>query len=434
MRPLPVWCRALAAFSLGVALLLRGPPAEAQEASRAAARKASPLRLPRLVVHRTDDTADCPDASALAGLVARHMKRPALEPLDDARSSLAPSVRGAAPLPSVDVQIYRSEEGYTAVVQTEVAAMAEAAPSAARIKTRQLSDKGSTCAGLAAALSITLAILLDTEIPPPPSSPEPPPALDRAPSASPAPPEPPPLLRSRDAAESATAMGPEDADRPASSAGRKNPDRRAASVGRDAVDQGAASARSLGLTAGLGLAAAAGALQYGGLASAGYLELRIGRWLSLAGGVMAFAAQTFPLPFAVPGAELGKPQVAVWLTVGLLRGCVMVPVFTPLASEERAPATRDQTRAGGCLGLLAGAIHGEASDLPKRSPATDPWVAGEASGIVEQRLFWRFSLVTRAALLIPLVRRAFVVEQVGTAFTPAPLGVALNTELRLSIW
>lgn len=429
MRPLPVRCRALGALSLGVALLLRAPPAEAQEAPRAAARNASPLRLPRLLVHRTDDTADCPDASALAGLVARHMKRPALEPAGDARSSSAPSARGAAPLPSVDVQIYRSEEGYTAVVQTEVAATANVPPSGARTKTRQLSDKGSTCAGLAAALSITLAILLDTEVPPPPPppSPEPPPALDRAESASPGPPEPPPLLRSEGAAESAPAKGPEGADWRASSASVRN-------AGQSVVDRGAASPRSLGLTAGLGVAPAEGALQYGGLAGSGYVELRIGPWLSLAGGVMAFASQTFPLPFAVEGAALGGPQVTVWLTVGLLRGCVTLPIFAPSSSSRRAGATLDQTLAGGCLGLLAGAIHGEASDLPRSSPATDPWASGEASGIVEQRLFWRFSLVTRAALLVPLARRAFVVEPGGAAFTPAPLGFSLNTEFRLSIW
>src|SRR3954469_20154514 len=98
--------------------------------------------LPALVVHRTADTADCPDAAALAALVARQMKRPALEP------------REASTPGGLDVQIYRSEAGYPAVMQ-------------AGDKTRQISDQGPTCGGLSAALAVSIAILLDTEPLPP---------------------------------------------------------------------------------------------------------------------------------------------------------------------------------------------------------------------------------------------------------------------------
>src|SRR6202044_2151878 len=92
---------------------------------------------------------DCPDAEALAAAVERQMKHPALDPGAPA------SGRG------LDVQIYRSEVGYTAVIQ-------------AAGKTRQLSDRGSTCAGLAAALAVSIAVMLDTE----PLPPEPEPAPD----------------------------------------------------------------------------------------------------------------------------------------------------------------------------------------------------------------------------------------------------------------
>ncbi len=91
------------------------------------------------------------------------MKRPALRPRKDPGGS-------GKERPSLDVQIYRSEAGYTAVVQTGE-------------KTRQISDKGATCRGLADAMAITLAILLDTEVPPP--EPEPPPPAATTPEPKP---------------------------------------------------------------------------------------------------------------------------------------------------------------------------------------------------------------------------------------------------------
>ena len=126
------------------------------------ARPAEAAGLPRLTVHRTDDTLDCPDARALAALVATQMKRPALEPVDGPRRG---SERG------LDIQIYRSGEGFTAVIQ-------------AGGKTRKLSDQGTTCSSLAVALALSISVLLDMVILP--AEPEPAPA--------PAPPAP-PLLR-----------------------------------------------------------------------------------------------------------------------------------------------------------------------------------------------------------------------------------------------
>src|SRR5262245_56141857 len=118
--------------------------------------------LPVLVVHRTDDAGDCPDARALAALVARQMKRPALDP------DTPPS----GPDRGLDVQIYRSEEGYTSVVQSGG-------------KTRQITDRGATCGGLAAALAVSIAVLLDTD--PPPPDPEPPPRPAPEPPPAPTP-------------------------------------------------------------------------------------------------------------------------------------------------------------------------------------------------------------------------------------------------------
>ncbi len=108
--------------------------------------------LPVLIVHRTDDALDCPDARALAALVAEQMKQPALQPAVEGAPEAA---RG------LDVQIYRSDQGFTAVIQ-------------AGGKTRQLSDKGATCRSLAGALAVSISVLLDNDpLPPAPEDPAP---------------------------------------------------------------------------------------------------------------------------------------------------------------------------------------------------------------------------------------------------------------------
>ncbi len=125
--------------------------------------------LPGVVVHRSADTADCPDARALAARVAEELKRPALEALD-----AAPVGREAG----LVIQIYQSSAGYTAVVQVGG-------------KTRSLTDAGPTCGGLSAALAVSLAVLLDQE--PPPPEPEPPPKAPEPTPKEEAPPPPVPI-------------------------------------------------------------------------------------------------------------------------------------------------------------------------------------------------------------------------------------------------
>lgn len=139
--------RRIIPITAALALILRAGPALAAEGE-----------LPRLYVHRTEDASTCPDARALAALVAQHTKRPALAPAETSRGALA-------------VQMYRSEGGLTAVIQSGT-------------KTRTLTDRGPDCAGLGEALAVTIAILLDEDPVPPP-----PPALDPAPrSLAPEPP------------------------------------------------------------------------------------------------------------------------------------------------------------------------------------------------------------------------------------------------------
>lgn len=349
-------------------------------------------RLPTLTVHRTDDAAECPDARALAARVARHMKRPALEPASEPEGRTARVPVAASP--GLDVQFYRSEAGYTAVVQ---ATLAEAAkPGEARVKTRQLSDKGSSCKGLADALAIALAVLLDAEPLPPAPAPEPAPA---------APPSPPP--EAAPSRESPARVEP--------------PPARALEVPPP---------RTLEIAFGAGVVPFAGLLDHDGIAGSGYVEARIRRWLSVRAGALAVPSQTFAYRGGVLASDGSPAQIGLWLTTGMLEGCFAAPLLGGSLGAASAPL------AGGCMGILAGAIHGEGLTLPNNAQTTAPWAAGRMSAFLEQRLAWRLSLVFQAGAVIPFIRRYFAVdgEGGGTAFTPASVGVTLATSVRLSIW
>lgn len=150
--------------------LLSTPGALVVASALAAAQSVQAEGLPLLTVHRTDDALGCPDARALAALVAKQMKRPALQPAGQ-------GPRGADR--GLDVQIYRSERGFTAVIQ-------------AKGKTRQLSDRDATCRSLAEALAVSITVLLDTDPLPPEPEQLPPPPAPPPPVAPPSrPPEPP---------------------------------------------------------------------------------------------------------------------------------------------------------------------------------------------------------------------------------------------------
>jgi len=99
--------------------------------------QASPL--PRLVVTRSAEAADCPDAATLAFVVEKQMQRPALDPTPDAAATSV-----------YEVNIERSSNGYAAIIRSGEL-------------TRDLSDPGSTCSELAEALALTLSIMLDSD-------------------------------------------------------------------------------------------------------------------------------------------------------------------------------------------------------------------------------------------------------------------------------
>ena len=95
--------------------------------------------LPRLIVQRSVEASDCPDAANLAKAVERLSGRAALD-----------AERTPTLAPVYDIQVFRGTEGYTAIVR-------------AHAGMRQISDRGGTCVGLSEALALTLAILLDSE-------------------------------------------------------------------------------------------------------------------------------------------------------------------------------------------------------------------------------------------------------------------------------
>lgn len=332
------------------------------------ARSALAAGRPLLVVHRTEDVSDCPDARTLAGLVAQQMKRPALEPAFD----LPPGDdRG------LDVQIYRSGQGFTAVIQ-------------AAGKTRKLSDKGSTCEGLAGALAISIAVLLDTELPPDPDpsppSPAPAPAL---------PPGPPPDARG---AAAKRASSP-----PASSSSGEWPQPAPEDPGPPSrkvrVSLSAAPVITVGLLQGFA----------GGVASD--VELRIGRF-TVGAGVMVLPGVTY---------AWSSGQVKLDMTTGMIRACGIV-------------AGDDPMRFVLCVEPMAGALHGSGQGFPVDRTTTLPWGAVSASALFQQKIYGALSWGARASLVVPLVKASFSVDNVGTAFSAAPIGGAWNAELRVSIW
>jgi hypothetical protein len=329
---------------------------------------ASAAGLPSLAVHRTEDSADCPDADALAAAVAQQMKRPALDP--------GASGRG------LDVQIYRSEAGYTAVIQ-------------AGGKTRQLSDRGPTCEGLAAALAVSIAVMLDAEPLPPEPEPEP----------SPAPPAPAPLGRPETLPPNPQPLPPAAGGRGAGTAVAPPPD--------DCDDRGTVSAgRRFHVSLAVGPVITAGVLHAFAGGVTAEAQIRFGRF-SVGAGALALPGQTYAYMAG---------QVHLDLASGFVRGCGAIL------------ADGDALRLALCAAPYAGAVRGVGSGFLSNRSASQAWAAAGASLLFDQHIWGPIGWGARAELVIPLLKTSFSVENVGEAFTPAAVGGALDAELRLTIW
>lgn len=151
------WMRRIAATALCATGLL---------AARSTAAQPAALHDVPVVVQRAPAASDCVDAATLAGRVNLLVGRTALIASEAAGESFA-----------FEVQILRSDDGYTAIVL-------------AAGGSRKLDDPGPTCAGLSDALAVTLAVLVDADEKPvaPPPPPPPPPATATAVFVPPPPP------------------------------------------------------------------------------------------------------------------------------------------------------------------------------------------------------------------------------------------------------
>jgi len=141
------------------------------------------------------------------------------------------------------------------------------------------------------------------------------------------------------------------------------------------------------------------------------VEVRVGRF-SIAAGVMVLPGQSFTY---LPG------QVKLDLTAGLLHGCARVVGDDPLHLAL-------------CAGALGGALRGTGEGYGVDETTTLPWAAAETSAVFHQRIWGPLSWGARAALLIPLLKTSFMVQNGGTAFNAPPIGGAWSAELRVSIW
>jgi hypothetical protein len=254
-------------------------------------------------------------------------------------------------------------------------------------KTRTLSDKGSTCGGLAAALAVSIAVMLDTD--PLPPAPDPP-----------SPPSPPPIALEPSPAPVAPAPRP---PRPSFEEDRFTEPRRF----RVAIAAGPT------LTDGLLRPLAAGIV--------GELELRFGRF-SVGMGVLALPSQTISY---APG------QVTLSLTTGVLHGCA-APVS--IGGSQFAGGEDEAIRFALCIDGVGGSIRGAGQGYKTDSTSSLPWASAGASALFVQRLWGPLSWGARAWLLFPLVKQSFVVDNGGTAFAPSSVGGALDLGLRVSIW
>jgi hypothetical protein len=158
--------RAAALVLCALALCTETQPAHAEETKP----------LASLEVSRTPEASDCPDAAGLVERVHQIAEKPVM------------AVAPAAARLSFSVALSKEKAGYAAVLRAK----------GSRSGVRNIADIGDDCTGLADALAVTLAIILDDEASTPPPEPAPlqsfPVATPPSPSRPPIPPPPAPSL------------------------------------------------------------------------------------------------------------------------------------------------------------------------------------------------------------------------------------------------
>ena len=142
----------------------------------------------------------------------------------------------------------------------------------------------------------------------------------------------------------------------------------------------------------------------------GEVELRIGRF-TVGAGVLALPGQSF---------SYSGGQVNLDLTAGMIRACAILAGDEPLRFVL-------------CLDPMAGSMRGSGRvrDQPELQLALG---LGGHQRPLPAEIWGRLSWGARSELVIPLLKDSLMVNNLGTAFTAAPVGGAWNVELRVSIW
>lgn len=300
-------------------------------------------------VEASSEASDCPDREQLTREVEQILHR-----------SLG-STADSGPVLEVSVRFSRARDGYTALVRSLGPKPGE----------RELRDRGASCAALAEAASVAIALLLDKELAEPPTEPAPSPAT--APAAPTT-----PIASKPMAAEGAAPSLPSQRHfelRPSF---------------------------ELGASTGLGSAPAAmGTLGLG---------VRLERALTL--DLLVAAESTRSTEFAA-----GSVRTSLLLVA--LRGCYR---------------WGNTVAVGPCLTLARGWLTGEGVGYAAAQSAELRWLGAGAGVVAEGPVWGRLSWLVTGTLWLPLQRSSFSLENGGTAWESSRLAGTLGAGLAFALW
>jgi hypothetical protein len=313
-----------------------------------------------LVVERSERASDCPDAPALTAQVERILQR---------------SLQGPAGSDELEVRVQFgwSREQYSASVLSRGPKPGE----------RVLQDRGQSCAALAEAVSVTIALLLDKEL------------AARASSSG---------ERANEAANAAGTAKPAQVDAKSPSAGE------ATEADANRARQAREAARQSELRGALEAGAAFGLVGKPSAILSEQLGVRLQRHLILEAGFSAVLPATTKY-------EAGS--VRTTLLFGTARACYV---------------WGDRFSIGPCADFGVGRLQG--AGIGYQTPATETvtWAAFAAGAVAEGpvwgRVFWGVS----GAVWVPTVRSIFTVQNVGTAWESSRVAGSLGLRVGLRIW
>jgi hypothetical protein len=295
-----------------------------------------------LVVHRNAATADCPDEAALA------------------RATLALGALPAAPGPAlhVELEFHHDRTGYVAQLRT----------SGSTEGVRDVAKEGDSCAPLAEAVTVILAVLFDLT-----------------------PRETPP-------ASAATAAG--------AAPGRSLPP---GATPPPAEREGSSRPASLGVVA-------AGGAGYGLLGNAFV-------------GTLSAAARPRLGHFELALGALWAPNRSVEFAPGRVLMSLLAFRVDGCAWLRSAVVEPDL---GLCAGFLAGSLRAEGDGFLTDIPANDAWFAFEASAQGRWPFSRNVALQLAISLVVPARQQTFTVANAGVAFESSPVAglLELGPELR----